>query len=103
MEFWENEKKIAFTTKPTPAELTTNAGYVWEKNGLTGPPYKYTASFVTDTDARVYLTAKYPHALEKITSAVEEAARPNPPDQHIGTTASAGDRATTHTTRAALK
>lgn len=71
MEFWENEKKIAFTTKPTVAELTTNAGYVWEKNGLTGPPYKYTASFVTDTDARVYLTAKYPHAVEKITSAVE--------------------------------
>ncbi len=74
MEFWQDEKKIAFTTKPTVTELTTNVGYVWEKNGLTGPPFKYTASFVTETDARVYLAAKYPHAVEKITSAAEEVA-----------------------------
>jgi hypothetical protein len=74
MEFWLDNKKIAFTTKPNgtvPCSLDT-----WEEHSLVGSPFKFTASFMTETDARVYLTAKYPHAVEKI--AVERLIVPSP-------------------------
>ncbi len=88
MEFWLDTKKIAFTTKPN--GTVSCALDVWEENRLGGSPFRYTASFMIDIDARVYLTAKYPHAVEKIvvektTNADEEVVsdlsvpRPTPP------------------------
>ena len=88
MEFWLDKKKIAFTTKPN--GTVSCALDTWEENSLVGSPFKFTASFMAETDARVYLTAKYPHAVErtiveKITDANEEVAsnptmaRPTPP------------------------
>jgi hypothetical protein len=88
MEFWLDKSKIAYTAKAigtAPFALD-----VWEENSLGGLPFKCTASFMTEVDARVYLTAKYPHAVEKIIAkkiinADEEAAsspsvpRPTPP------------------------
>jgi hypothetical protein len=83
MEFWLDTKKIAYTTE---SNGTTSCGMdVWEENSLGRLPFKFTASFITETDARVYLTAKYPHAVEKITDADEKVAsgvgvtRPTPP------------------------
>jgi hypothetical protein len=69
MEFWLDNKKIAFTTKPN--GTVSCALDTWEEHSLVGSPFKFTASFMTETDARVYLTAKYPHAVEKM--AVEKA------------------------------
>ena len=85
---------------------------------MVGSPFKFTASFMTEADARVYLTAKYPHAVErtiveKITIADEEVVsspsvpRPTPPydlrdddawrkyrlDSHRYRTANSGDAA----------
>ena len=88
MEFWLDERKIAFTTKPN--GTLSCALDTWEENSLVGSPFKFTASFMTETDARVYLTAKYPHAVEKMivektTNGDEELssnpamARPTPP------------------------
>jgi hypothetical protein len=88
MEFWLDKKKIAFTTKPN--GTVSCALDTWEENSLVGSPFKFTASFMAETDARVYLTAKYPHAVEKaiidhITIADEEVVsspsvpRPTPP------------------------
>ena len=88
MEFWLDKKKIAFTTKPN--GTASCALDTWEENSLVGSPFKFTASFMTEADARVYLTAKYPHAVErtiveKITIADEEVVsspsvpRPTPP------------------------
>ena len=88
MEFWLDKSKIAFTTKPN--GTVSCVLDVWEENSLAALPFKYTASFMTEIDARVYLAAKYPHAVEKIiveklTSADEEVAsgvrvtRPTPP------------------------
>src|SRR6266567_600466 len=64
MEFWLDKSKIAYTAKAigtAPFALD-----VWEENSLGGLPFKYRASFMAEVDARVYLTAKYPHAVEKI-------------------------------------
>jgi hypothetical protein len=63
MEFWLDERKIAFTTKPN--GTVSCAVDTWEENSLVGSPFKFTASFMTETDARLYLAAKYPHAVEK--------------------------------------
>jgi hypothetical protein len=63
---------------------------VWEEDSLGRLPFKYTASFRTEVDARIYLAANYPHAVEriiaeKITNADEEVSssvsvpRPTPP------------------------
>ena len=79
------QKKIAFTTKPN--GTVSCALDTWEENSLVGSPFKFTASFMTETDARVYLTAKYPHAVErtiveKRTNTDEDVAsvpRPTPP------------------------
>jgi hypothetical protein len=64
MEFWLDKSKVAFTTQSEGTVLFTLD--VWEKNSLHGLPFKYSASFLTEVDARVYLTGKYPHAVEKI-------------------------------------
>jgi hypothetical protein len=88
MEFWLDKSKVAFTTQKKGTVLFTLD--VWEENSLQGLPFTYSASFLTEVDARVYLTAKYPHAVEKIiaektTNADEEDAsslsvpRPTPP------------------------
>jgi len=82
MEFWQDERKIAFTTNPNGMSLTLDT---WEENGLGRLPFKFTASFVSQIDARVYLTAKYPRAVEKLANANEQVAsslsvpRPKPP------------------------
>ena len=88
MEFWLDTTKIAYTTKSN--GTVSFALDVWEENSLCRLPFKYTASFRTEVDARIYLAAKYPHAVEriiaeKITNADEEVAsglgvtRPTPP------------------------
>jgi hypothetical protein len=88
MEFWLDKSNIAYTTKAI--GTGSCALDVWEENNLGGSPFRYTASFMSDIDARVYLTAKYPHAVEKIvvektTNADEEVVsdlsvpRPKPP------------------------
>ena len=87
MEFWQDERKIAFTTNPNGMSFALDT---WEENGLGRLPFKFTASFVSEIDARFYLAAKYPHAVEriiaeKITNADKEVAsslsvaRPTPP------------------------
>jgi hypothetical protein len=82
MEFWLDTKKIAFTTNPNGTSFALD---VWEESSLVSLPFKHTASFMIETDARVYLAAKYPHAVEKTTVADEEVAtslsvpRPKPP------------------------
>jgi hypothetical protein len=83
MEFWQDERKIAFTTRPPgPVSFAMDT---WEENTLVGAPFMFTASFITEADARVYLTAKYPHAVETIINVAEEAAsiltmtKPRPP------------------------
>ncbi|HEV8043182.1 MAG TPA: hypothetical protein VGP62_30160 [Bryobacteraceae bacterium] len=85
MEFWLDERKIAYTTKPN--GTVSCAMDTWEENRLAGSPFKFTASFMTETDARVYLAAKYPNAVERpivenIIMADEDVAsvpRPTPP------------------------
>jgi hypothetical protein len=75
MEFWQDNRKIAFTATPKGMSFALDT---WEEN-------KFTASFVTESDARFYLAAKYPQAVEKIATADEEVAssssmpRPKPP------------------------
>jgi hypothetical protein len=64
MEFWLDKSKIAYTAKPI--GTVSFALDVWEESSLVGLPFKHTASFTIETDARVYLAAKYPHAVEKI-------------------------------------
>ena len=64
MEFWLDKSKVAYTTKATETAPCTLD--VWEENRLKGLPFTYSASFLTEVDARVYLTAKYPNAVEKI-------------------------------------
>jgi hypothetical protein len=82
MEFWQDERKIAFTTNPNGMSFALDT---WEETGLGRLPFKFTASFVTESDARFYLAAKYPQAVEKIATANEEVAssssmpRPKPP------------------------
>ncbi len=82
MEFWQDDRKIAFTTNPNGMSFALDT---WEENSLGRLPFKFTASFVTETDARFYLGAKYPNAVEKIATPDEEAAtslsvpRPKPP------------------------
>jgi hypothetical protein len=65
MEFWLDKSKIAYTTKAI-GTGSCAALDVWEENDLGVSPFRYTASFMSDIDARVYLTAKYPHAVENI-------------------------------------
>jgi hypothetical protein len=62
MEFWLDKSKIAYTTKAIGTGSCVHD--VWEENNLGGSPFSYTASFMSDIDARVYLAAKYPHAVE---------------------------------------
>ena len=82
MEFWLDERMIAFTKTPNGTSFALD---VWEENSLACLAFKYTASFMAEIDARVYLAAKYPNAVEKITNADEEVAssvsvpRPTPP------------------------
>jgi hypothetical protein len=82
MEFWQDDRKIAFTTSPNGMSFALDT---WEENSLGRLPFKFTASFVTETDARFYLGTKYPQAVEKIATADEEVAsslsepRPKPP------------------------
>jgi hypothetical protein len=64
MEFWLDKSKIAYTTKPI--GTASCALDVWEQNNLGGSPFKYSASFLSDIDARIYLTAKYPDAVENM-------------------------------------
>jgi hypothetical protein len=79
MEFWLDKSKIAYTTKSI--GTGSCALDVWEENSLHGLPFKYTASFMIETDARFYLTAKYPDAIEKIIAEkiinADEAATPS--------------------------
>jgi hypothetical protein len=63
VEFLLDRKKIAYTTTPHGTSCVLD---IWEENTLGGLPFKYTASFMTEVDARVYLTAKYPHAVENL-------------------------------------
>jgi hypothetical protein len=82
MEFWQDERKIAFTTNPNGMSFALDT---WEENGLGRLPFKFTASFVSEIDARFYLAAKYPRAIEKQATADEQLAsslsvpRPKPP------------------------
>jgi hypothetical protein len=82
MEFWLDTKKIAFTTSPNGTSFALD---VWEEDSLVGLPFKHSAFFMIETDARFYVVAKYPHAVEKITEADKEVAssssvtRPTPP------------------------
>jgi hypothetical protein len=82
MEFWLDQSKIAYTIESN--GTTSCALDVWEENSLGRLPFKFTASFRAETDARVYLAAKYPHAVEKVINADQEVAsvsvpRPTPP------------------------
>ena len=83
MEFWLDKSKIAYTTKSI--GTISFALDVWEESSLVGLPFKHSASFMNETDARIYLVAKYPHAVEKVTDADKEVAsrvsvpRPTPP------------------------
>jgi hypothetical protein len=65
MEFWLDKSKIAYTTKAI-GTGSCAALDVWEENDLGVSPFRYTASFMSDIDARVYLAAKYPHAVERL-------------------------------------
>ncbi len=82
MEFWQDERKLAFTTNPNGMSFALDT---WEENGLGRLPFKFTASFVSETDARFYLAAKYPRAVEKLNIVDEQTAfslsapRPKPP------------------------
>lgn len=82
MEFWQDERKIAFTTNPNGMSFALDT---WEENSLGRLPFKFTASFVSEIDARFYLAAKYPRAVEKTATVDEQAAssssvpRPKPP------------------------
>jgi hypothetical protein len=62
MEFWLANSMIAFASK----RIGTASLDVWEKNSFGGLPFKYAASFMTEVDARFFLAAKYPHAVEKM-------------------------------------
>lgn len=64
MEFWLDKSKIAYTTKAI--GTGSCALDVWEESSLVAVRFKYTASFMSDIDARVYLAAKYPHAVERL-------------------------------------
>jgi hypothetical protein len=82
MEFWQDERKIAFTTNPNGMSFALDT---WEENSLGHLQFKFTASFVSEIDARLYLTAKYPLAVEKLATSDEQVAsslcvpRPKPP------------------------
>jgi hypothetical protein len=79
MEFWLDKSKIAYTTKAIgtgPCAVLD----VWEENDLCVSPFRYSASFMSDNDARVYLTAKYPRAVENIVGQRLSVPRPKPPD-----------------------
>jgi hypothetical protein len=82
MEFWQDDRKIAFTTTPNGMSFALDT---WEETGLGRLPFRFTASFVAETDARFYLASKYPNSVEKIPTADEEATssssmpRPKPP------------------------
>jgi hypothetical protein len=83
MELWLDARKIAYTTESN--GTTSFSLDVWEDSSLVGLPFKRSASFVMETDARFYLAAKYPQAVEKLAAPEEEAvsspsmARPTPP------------------------
>jgi hypothetical protein len=64
MEFWLDKSKVAYTTKAIGTAPCTLD--VWEEKSSKGLPFTYSASFLTEVDARVYLAAKYPNAVEKI-------------------------------------
>jgi hypothetical protein len=70
MEFWQDRRKIAFTTKTN----GTVSCDTWEEDSLIRLPFKYTASFMTEGDAIIYLAAKYPDAVEKTSNADENVA-----------------------------
>jgi hypothetical protein len=82
MEFWLDKSRVAFTTQPKGiASVTLD---VWEQSSVVSLPFKFTASFMSEIDARVYLTAKYPHALEKII--VEKIANADEVDSSLSVT-----------------
>ena len=57
MEFWLDKSRVAYTTQPKGiASVTLD---VWEQSSLVSLPFKFTASFISEIDARVYLTAKF--------------------------------------------
>jgi hypothetical protein len=70
MEFCRDTRRIAFTTKPN----GTVGCDTWEEDSLVRLPFKYTASFMTEVDARIYLAAKYPDAVEKRSNTGENVA-----------------------------
>jgi hypothetical protein len=82
MEFWSDSRKIAFAEKSFGTSFALD---VWEECGLAGHPFKHSASFMFETDARSYLATKYPHAAEQLTDALEhvtakfDSSETNPP------------------------
>ena len=61
MEIHINGKKVAFT-QSIPKDFYANLGdiRVFEENQmLGGEPFRHTANFITEMDARAYLEAKY--------------------------------------------
>ncbi len=57
-----NGRKIAFTTDASRGEFYAKLGdiQVYEENTmLGGEPFRLTAKFITETDARLFLEAKY--------------------------------------------
>jgi hypothetical protein len=82
VEFWLDNRKIAFAENSIGTSFALD---VWEESGLAGHPFKHSASFMFETDARSYLATKYPQAVENVTDAPERVAaslrvaRPKPP------------------------
>jgi hypothetical protein len=82
MEFWLDNRMIAFAEKSVGTSFALD---VWEESGLVGRPFKHSASFMFEIDARSYLATKYPHAVEKLANSNEDAVsspyitRPRPP------------------------
>jgi hypothetical protein len=62
VEIMRNGRKLAFTADASRGEFFANLGevQVYEENTmLGGEPFRLTAKFITETDARVFLEAKY--------------------------------------------
>jgi hypothetical protein len=106
MEFWQDQRKIAFAEDSIGTSFALD---VWEESGLAGLPFKHSASFTFEADARFYLATKYPRAAEKVTDAAGPVAasvrvpRPKPPHDLRDDAAWRKYREDSHRYRAAIR
>jgi hypothetical protein len=62
VEITHNGRKLAFTVDASKGEFYARLGdiQVYEENTIVGgEPFRQTAEFITETDARLFLEAKY--------------------------------------------